>query len=70
MADLVEAYGQRALIGKVCMDCFTPDYYIESTEESLASTTEFVKEIIGRKVSTRIMTLIYNYIFTITFSVT
>lgn len=49
MADMVEAYGQRALIGKVCMDCFTPDYYIETTEECLTSTTDFVKKILDRK---------------------
>ncbi|CAL8142158.1 unnamed protein product [Orchesella dallaii] len=49
MADLVEAYGQRALIGKVCMDCFSPEYYVETTEESLSGTTEFVKKILDRK---------------------
>jgi len=49
MADLVEAYGQRALIGKVCMDCYSPDYLIESTEESITATTEFVKAILDKK---------------------
>jgi guanine deaminase len=49
MADMVEAYGQRALIGKVCMDCYTPEYYIETTEDSLESTKEFVKTILDRK---------------------
>lgn len=61
MANLVEAYGQRALIGKVCMDCYTPDYYIESTQESLASTTEFIKDILGRKVSVKIMSKKFKY---------
>jgi len=49
MADMVDAYGQRALIGKVCMDCYSPEYYVEKTEESLAATTEFVKTILDRK---------------------
>ncbi|ODN02669.1 Guanine deaminase [Orchesella cincta] len=49
MADMVEAYGQRALVGKVCMDCYSPDYYVETTEESLSGTTEFVKKILDRK---------------------
>ncbi|XP_064388446.1 guanine deaminase-like [Halichondria panicea] len=44
----VERLGQRALIGKVNMDRESPDYYVETTQESLEDTKkfiEFVKEL-------------------------
>jgi hypothetical protein len=34
--------GQRAFIGKCCMDRDCPDDYIESTEQSIASTQQFL----------------------------
>ncbi|XP_023325491.1 guanine deaminase isoform X2 [Eurytemora carolleeae] len=37
--------GQRAFVGKVCMDRNSPDYYVEKTEESLAETQAFVNKI-------------------------
>uniref|UniRef100_A0A1A9W7D0 Guanine deaminase n=1 Tax=Glossina brevipalpis TaxID=37001 RepID=A0A1A9W7D0_9MUSC len=37
--------GQRALVGKVCSDCNSPDFYVEATNESLASTKEFIDDI-------------------------
>ena len=30
--------GQRAFVGKVCMDQLAPDYYIETTDQSLKET--------------------------------
>jgi len=53
LADIVEQFGQRALIGKVAMDCYSPDFYVETTSESLKSTEEFVVNILKRK-STRV----------------
>jgi len=57
LGEIVEQYGQRGLIGKVCMDCFSPDYYCETTEESLASTEEFIVNMLKKK-STRVQPII------------
>ena len=44
LAGIVVESGQRAYVGKVCMDCNSPDYYIEgSAAESAADTEAFVK---------------------------
>ncbi|XP_073818431.1 guanine deaminase [Musca autumnalis] len=37
--------GQRALVGKVCSNCNSPDFYVEKTEESVSATKEFVDDI-------------------------
>ncbi|EDW58684.1 guanine deaminase [Drosophila virilis] len=37
--------GQRALIGKVCSNCNSPDYYVESTNVAVEGTEEFVAAI-------------------------
>ncbi|XP_054731180.1 guanine deaminase [Anastrepha obliqua] len=37
--------GQRALIGKVCSNCNSPDFYVETTEASVADTEEFIAAI-------------------------
>jgi len=42
LTDIVSDVGQRAFIGKVCMDRNSPDYYIESTESSIAETEQFI----------------------------
>lgn len=42
MGRICSELGQRALVGKVCMDSCSPDYYVESTEESLESCEEIV----------------------------
>ncbi|EDV47745.1 guanine deaminase [Drosophila erecta] len=34
--------GQRALVGKVCSNCNSPDFYVESAEESVRATVAFV----------------------------
>jgi len=49
LGDIAEQFGQRAFIGKVCMDCYSPDTYTETTEESLKSTEEFVVNMLKRK---------------------
>ena len=43
------ATGQRAYVGKVCMDCNSPDFYVEGTDESAEETLKFVESIIARK---------------------
>ncbi|XP_031746724.1 guanine deaminase isoform X2 [Xenopus tropicalis] len=50
LADIADRYGQRAFIGKVCMDSNTayPEY-IESTEESIAETQRFVEAMQNMK---------------------
>ena len=40
---IVSATGQRALVGKVCMDQESPPTYIENTQESIEDTRRFVK---------------------------
>ncbi|CAB4255957.1 similar to Saccharomyces cerevisiae YDL238C GUD1 Guanine deaminase, a catabolic enzyme of the guanine salvage pathway producing xanthine and ammonia from guanine [Maudiozyma barnettii] len=45
MAKTCVMHGQRALIGKVCMDSNSPDYYIETCKESVSSLVEFVDYI-------------------------
>ncbi|XP_055300066.1 guanine deaminase [Sitodiplosis mosellana] len=41
--------GQRALIGKVCSNASSPDYYIEKTEDSLRDTETFINGVINLK---------------------
>ncbi|OCT97878.1 hypothetical protein XELAEV_18010111mg [Xenopus laevis] len=50
LANTTDRYGQRAFIGKVCMDSNTiyPEY-IESTEESIAETKRFVEAMQNMK---------------------
>ena len=38
----LEKFGQRALVGKVCMDMQAPDYYIEETQKSIEDTRRYV----------------------------
>jgi len=49
LADIVSEVGQRAFIGKVCMDRNSPDYYIESTESAIAETEQFINLVKRRK---------------------
>lgn len=42
MARICSELGQRALVGKVCMDSCSPEFYTESTQESLRSCEEIV----------------------------
>lgn len=45
LAEEVFASGQRAFIGKVCMDQNSPAGYVETTEENLQNTVKFIEFI-------------------------
>lgn len=45
LVDVLEASGQRAFIGKVCMDQNSPSSYCESSEESVKGTEAFINYI-------------------------
>lgn len=48
LADLCLAAGQRALVGRVCMDRLGPEWYVDaSAEESLRATRESIAYIRG-----------------------
>ena len=40
-------YGQRAFVGKVCMDRDSPAHYVESTSDSLKETAHFCEELMA-----------------------
>lgn len=41
--------GQRALVGKVCSDSSSPEYYIEETANSLRDTEKFIQNVLDLK---------------------
>ncbi|KAL6948481.1 hypothetical protein ACO0QE_000947 [Hanseniaspora vineae] len=43
LAELCSQYGQRAYIGKVCMDRNSPDYYTENVQDCMDSMDTFLK---------------------------
>ncbi|OEJ88592.1 putative guanine deaminase [Hanseniaspora osmophila] len=43
LAELCSQYGQRAYIGKVCMDRNSPDYYTETVDDCMESMENFLK---------------------------
>lgn len=45
LASICQRLGQRAWVGKVCMDRNSPDSYREDTEASVAATKQFVSSI-------------------------
>ncbi|KAJ1664496.1 hypothetical protein IW140_000499 [Coemansia sp. RSA 1813] len=45
LADVIRGIGQRAYVGKVCMDANSPDYYVQTTTTTLDDTREFVARI-------------------------
>jgi guanine deaminase len=45
LADLCLQHGQRAFVGKVCMNQNSPDYYMETLEESKCSTLSVINHI-------------------------
>ncbi|XP_023165121.2 guanine deaminase [Drosophila hydei] len=45
LAEEAARQGQRALIGKVCSNCNSPDFYVETTDESVDGTQAFVTAI-------------------------
>lgn len=46
LAEAAGRLGQRALIGKVCSDSSSPDFYIETTADSLQETEDFIQAIL------------------------
>ncbi|KAJ2492108.1 hypothetical protein IWW37_001685 [Coemansia sp. RSA 2050] len=50
LAQTIRQIGQRAYVGKVCMDANSPAYYSESTEDSLRNTEEFISQVLGDQV--------------------
>jgi guanine deaminase len=42
LAQTIKRLGQRAFVGKVCMDQHSPEYYIESTQDALRDSQLFV----------------------------
>lgn len=57
LCDIIEKYGQRAFVGKVNMNQNSPDFYVESSEESFKETERFIDAVIKRK-NTRINPII------------
>ncbi len=49
LAETAEKLGQRALVGKVNIDRNGPDYYSETTQDSIGSTKNFVTSVLGMK---------------------
>lgn len=46
LAEEAAKQGQRAFIGKVCSNCSSPDYYVETTSNSLQDTETFIKNVL------------------------
>ncbi|XP_033625057.1 guanine deaminase-like [Asterias rubens] len=45
LAEIVAHFGQRAFVGKVNMDANSPEYYVETTEQSFKDTEWFIKQV-------------------------
>ncbi|XP_038058166.1 guanine deaminase-like isoform X2 [Patiria miniata] len=45
LAEIAAKFGQRAFIGKVNMDSNSPDFYVETTENSIQDTEWFIKQV-------------------------
>ncbi|XP_072017287.1 guanine deaminase-like [Amphiura filiformis] len=45
LAEIAANLGQRAFVGKVNMDTFSPDYYLETTQESIRDTEWFIEQV-------------------------
>ncbi|KAI7879082.1 guanine deaminase [Lichtheimia hyalospora FSU 10163] len=43
LVDIIKELGQRAYVGKVNMDQNSPDFYVETTQESLDATRAFIE---------------------------
>jgi len=51
LVDEAISQGQRAFIGKVSMDQQSPDFYVESLEQSLADNEAFIQYVLAKKCS-------------------
>ncbi|XP_022796869.1 guanine deaminase-like isoform X1 [Stylophora pistillata] len=49
LCDVIAELGQRAYVGKVCMDRNSPNYYIEGTDDSIKNTDRIITHILGMK---------------------
>ncbi|KAL2091956.1 hypothetical protein ACEWY4_011754 [Coilia grayii] len=50
LGEIADRLGQRALVGKVCMDCNNSvSHYKETTEESSEETRRFIQELLNKK---------------------
>ncbi|OBZ89291.1 Guanine deaminase [Choanephora cucurbitarum] len=49
LVDIIAQLGQRAYVGKVNMDQEAPEYYVETTEESLRDTRLFIEYVKNKK---------------------
>ncbi|XP_010218460.1 PREDICTED: guanine deaminase [Tinamus guttatus] len=50
LAEIIDKFGQRAFVGKVCMDLNdSVPQYKETTADSIQETERFVKELLGKK---------------------
>lgn len=45
LAEMVDNAGLKALIGKVNMDSNSPDFYVESTQQSIKDTDEYIEAL-------------------------
>lgn len=48
LADVALALGQRALVGKVCMDRNSPENYVQSTQQNVDETIELIEYVRSR----------------------
>jgi len=48
LVDVISKLGQRAFVGKVCMDRNSPEFYIETTQDSLQDTVSFVEHVVHK----------------------
>lgn len=56
LCDVIAELGQRAYVGKVCMDRNSPNYYIEGTDDSIKNTDRIITHILGMKVIKKLKT--------------
>lgn len=48
LADICKLKGQRAFVGKVSMDCNSPDFYVEKTEDAIRDVASFVAKLYNK----------------------
>lgn len=46
LAKEAKRQGQRAFVGKVSSNCSSPDFYVETTEQSLKDNVEFIESVL------------------------
>eukprot|EP00929_Paragymnodinium_shiwhaense_P089841 TRINITY_DN50029_c0_g1_i1.p1 TRINITY_DN50029_c0_g1~~TRINITY_DN50029_c0_g1_i1.p1 ORF type:complete len:799 (+),score=172.00 TRINITY_DN50029_c0_g1_i1:62-2398(+) len=49
LVEEAEKKGQRAFVGKVCMDRMSPDGYVETAEQNISETAAFIEWTLSRK---------------------